>query len=394
MAELLTEDVVMDDGRQGLATLAEGRDAVLAWFGALEFDDHEMHLRATRGEHLSLHEMRFFMTGFVVDALLVLEVDDDGRGKWCGLFEVDDLDAAISELERRHRARERATRTTDVLGPAELENASSRSWRAAMSAVSEGDFTWCETLLAPDCVAEDLRPGLVNRVEGRDDVFGAMCLLHELGVRRVDADVVALRGERLALLATVVGGRTFEVEALFVNEIGEHGLMTWSGTYTPEQLDDALSELEARFLAGEGAPHASWLAPVLPWTMLHQARRDWDGLRSVYADDVVFVDRRLASNSELVGRDALIEFHQVMVELAPSHRGMVRRVLAIENRAVLFEFVTGGTAGPHEGGRYETVSLAITQHAVDGRIRRFEMFDVQETDRAWARFRELTAHNP
>ena len=73
--------------------------------------DFELEPIAIRGDSLALMRgsLRGDETDFVGGALVVNEVDSQGRGIANILFDPDDLDAAMEELDRRHVAREGPT---------------------------------------------------------------------------------------------------------------------------------------------------------------------------------------------------------------------------------------------------------------------------------------------
>lgn len=117
-------------------------------------------------------------------------------------------------------------------------------------------------------------------------------------------------------------------------------------------------------------------------------RRDWAAVRALYADDAVAVDLRPAGAGEFRGGDAITDYNRVMVELAPSHRHVVRRVAAIAERAVLCEVQSGDVGGSHE-----MASLFVLR-VDDDRITRIEQFRLDDLDGARARFDELSATQP
>lgn len=82
------------------------------------------------------------------------------------------------------------------------------------------------------------------------------------------------------------------------------------GAPEPDDHEAAFVELDSRFLAGEGAPYASWLRATLPDLQLAQWRRDWAAVRTLYADDIVLVDHRAAGVGTLQGAGAFIDYHR------------------------------------------------------------------------------------
>ena len=270
-----------------------------------------------------------------------------------------------------------------------IGNTASRTWMALNDVIVSHDYDAGAELLAESCVLHDLRPGLANRIEGRAGAIDQSKSIGRLGVQRVDNEVLAVRGDRVALLRGLFVGEQFETPALFVAEVDESGRGTLSFCFNPEQLEDALVSLEERFLAGEGATHASWLRRTMPSVLIAHSRRDWAALRAAYADDLTMVDHRPAGMGVIEGADAVVDYHRTMADVAPSHRMIVRRQLAIENHVVLFELATGGAGWSEGSGPYEIESLMVTTHTPDGRTAHIERFALDDLDHARTRFHEL-----
>ncbi|MEY2458369.1 MAG: hypothetical protein QOG30_199, partial [Acidimicrobiaceae bacterium] len=101
-----------EDRRTVLQAEFEGRENLSDWWRLLAADgDFELEPIAIRGDSLALMRgsLRGDETDFVGGALVVNEVDSQGRGIANILFDFDDLDAAMVELDRRYDAGEGAT---------------------------------------------------------------------------------------------------------------------------------------------------------------------------------------------------------------------------------------------------------------------------------------------
>ena len=88
-----------------------------------------------------------------------------------------------------------------------------------------------------------------------------MRAIADLGATVTTSDVIATRGERLALVRIRVSirdqeARAFDTESLNVVEIDADVRIAAIVTFDPDDIDAAFEELDARYLAGEAAAHA------------------------------------------------------------------------------------------------------------------------------------------
>ena len=136
-------------------------------------------------------------------------------------------------------------------------------------------------MYAADVVALDRRSVVsVPTLHGRDAVRDNIQALRDVGFNRVRSESLAVRGERLVLQRVTFStddGR--EMTTLGLNEWVD-GAVTCRVVFDEDALDDAVAELEARFAAGEGRPHAEILETVARSAVCTNAR-DWDGIRSL-----------------------------------------------------------------------------------------------------------------
>ena len=126
MTEILAADVSTDDRRRVVnAGRRTGRDAVIAeisGFAEIGVTAVESDIIATRGRHLTLSRIRSFVRNqpvdaFQAEAIHVIEIDADERIAAIVVFDVDDFDSAIAELDARYLAGEAAahSRTWSVI---------------------------------------------------------------------------------------------------------------------------------------------------------------------------------------------------------------------------------------------------------------------------------------
>jgi len=104
---------------------------------------------------------------------------------------------------------------------------------------------------------------------------------------------VAVRGEHLALVRTrAVAESGFELVAFGIFETNDAGQLGAMVFFDEADLPSALAELDARYLAGEGAEHLDLLAAGAAF--LDATRRDdFDAMRDLMAPDFAWVDHGL-----------------------------------------------------------------------------------------------------
>ena len=149
----------------------------------------------------------------------------------------------------------------------------------------------------------------------------------------------------------------------------------------------ALAELDARYLAGEGAEHAAVLAPGVPHTAALFAR-DWDALLATMADDFVGVDHRGLWPD--LDRDGYVARMRSLHEAA--NGVVVARKQHIASRAVLATCDVHATGAHGDAYAYCFHLISVTN---DQRLlARFEYFDEDQFDAALARLDELATEEP
>lgn len=116
LAETMADGFVADDRRRVVGAGRGGRDAALAHVGViadLGVTQSGSTVVATRGNRLALLRARFWgpdarPDAFSVDVLHLVEVSEAPQLTGFVAFDVDDLDAAIAELDTRYSAGEAA----------------------------------------------------------------------------------------------------------------------------------------------------------------------------------------------------------------------------------------------------------------------------------------------
>ena len=173
-----------------------------------------------------------------------------------------------------------------------LENAALRSFTDLVARLFTPDREALLARLAPEFSAEDRRSVVSDQMTTRD----AWVDLVLEGLEVFDAiaidEVIALRGDRLALVRSRwVGTDGFDVPYLGVGEVDADGRPCALVTFDPDDLVAAVEELEARYFAGEGARYAAQVRSGSAHSTALFAR-DWDALGATMAENFVAVDHR------------------------------------------------------------------------------------------------------
>ena len=176
--------------------------------------------------------------GFELRMLGVLRTLD-GQGAGLELYPVEDEAAALA---RAHDILAEGSGTTSI-----LEGAFRELGRLSI----EGDVDATMAFVAPGFAIVERRPLFAGETFAGADVATAIAAFGSLGIREMDMRAVATRGERLLLTRSVFRGSGGEVEALIVGEVDDEGRPLAMVNFDPDQMDEALAEMDARFRSGD-----------------------------------------------------------------------------------------------------------------------------------------------
>jgi len=319
---------------------------------------------------------------FEIALVAVFEVDEVGRQRQIDLYELTQLDQA--------RARFAAIVSTPTVAPeARFANAATRAWgQAALQyqARAHGSHLFSERFRYMD-------RRRIAQLELDRDGFGELSRQFE-NWRSVELqhERLATRGEHLALIhihlevADADVGPS-EIVNLNVIETDEHGRFVGWVRFDPEDLDAAYAELDARFEAGEGARHPAALAANRA-RLEAFTRRDWGALTAVFAPTFSVDDHRLLGwGTTLADRTTYVRSQQATVELAPDSQVRIEHLRLSDGGF----FVRVLVHGSREGGAFETPLLLVAEVDGAGLVLRYDVYDVDDYERACARFDALTA---
>jgi class 3 adenylate cyclase/tetratricopeptide (TPR) repeat protein/type II secretory pathway predicted ATPase ExeA len=317
---------------------------------------------------------------------------DDSYGPSCSLLHVDPNDR-IDRLEwwpldRYADARARLHELGTPASGIRVENAASRTNAELLRLIKAGDWAGAAEMhaLAENVVRVDRRRLVAApAIEGATDfTLNAAAFLEVFD--RVEPEVVAVRGDRLALLRLHCGrAPDFVLRILCLYEHDPDGRLVWEADYDDEDIADALAELDQHYLAGEGAAHGRVLRICRAFGDANE-RRDFDAMRDMLAADFVMDDRTRLGYGE-GDRDYFDASSRTRADVSPADGVSINRVLLVEGDALL-TFAEGHHITP-EGSDYAWVSCIVFQVGADDLIHRAEYFDESDMETAVERLHEL-----
>ncbi|WP_374024430.1 BTAD domain-containing putative transcriptional regulator [Mycobacterium sp. HNNTM2301] len=293
------------------------------------------------------------------------------------LFDEADIDAALARFEELHL-------------PARcLENAASRVHERFLEYYAAGDWQGMAQMLADNYSSDDRRPVIGSGVRhGRDAHIADMRARAELWNTNLESTVMAIRGERLVLMRIGLserdeGPEPFATEALAIGEIDADERAVATVTFDVDDIDAAYEELDARYLAGEAAPHAQ------TWSHVRRAyvalsRRQ---LPETTVDWVNIDHRRLAP----IAAGDLSAYLLATWELSPQSNIRIEAVHRLSEIGAVVTHVVQGTSQEGFDAEWRTIDLTMYR---GGKIDRSELFDEADLDAALARFDELQPQPP
>ena len=342
---------------------------------------------AVRGERLALSRLKVrtgdASPGAPIDEFLqVYGIDEEGRVAFQIWFDVEDMDAALAELDAAH------VRFEQERSPARrLENAASRVFEHDLSHFAARDWDAVAELVADNYSGIDHRR--VVRAEnqhGRDVVVEDLQAAADVGFTISMVSAMAIRGERLVLARVRVSGRDPEAiqnDALNVVEIDAEDRIVAVVTFDLEDFDTAIEELDARYLAGEAAAYAR------TWSVVAAAYAGFNR-RELLATtpDWVSIDHRRGA---AFAPGDMIAYIQAAWDDSPDTKIYIGAVHRLSEIGAVVTHLARGIS--QEGFDAEWRDVYVL--AVEGDMfSRSELFDEADLDTAIARFDQLSRPAP
>ncbi|MFZ1164986.1 BTAD domain-containing putative transcriptional regulator, partial [Mycobacterium sp.] len=329
------------------------------------------HDVAVRGERLALARLVVGTAdaspGAPQDEFLqIYGIDEEGRISLQIWFDLEDMDAAVTELDTAHaRFEEEAHRQAR-----RLENAASRVCERWLASFAARDWDAVAQIVADDFYGDDRRALIGAGIHhGRDAIIREFQTATDLLVAQTVSDVIATRGDRLILTRTRFSRvdespDAFAVDLLYVIEINADERISAIIAFDSNDIDAAYAELDARYLAGEGAAHAPTWSVIAGVFVAHNRREV-----AASTPDVVSIDhRRAAAFAPGQGQ----EYIRAGWDLDQTLNVYIEKAHRVNDLGAVFTWVGFGTS--HEGFDAEWRGVEIM--TVDGDLlSRAEVFD-------------------
>ncbi|TPG32059.1 BTAD domain-containing putative transcriptional regulator [Mycolicibacterium hodleri] len=342
---------------------------------------------AIRGDRLALFRMRFGTAdrspGAAEDQLLhLMGLDDDGQIALHMLFDVEDLDAAMAELNTQHGKRENCS------ARAPLENAASRASQRYLEKFQAAEGDSMTAIVAANYAVNDRRR-IVNAVmrAGRDAQIENFRVTARAGAH-LTSTVVATRGEHLALTriessnGDVQVGQ-FELVMLGIVELDADEFIAFHLLFDPDDFNGAIAELDARYLAGEAADHSqAWSLVMDVYSAFNRAELP------PIAPDFVSVDHRRGAG---FAPGELSAYPQAAWEDSPGTMIHVEAVHRLSDHGAVVTRAANGVSREGFDAEWRDVSVGMIDGGV---LTRTELFDLDDLEAALARFDELSQPSP
>ncbi|MGE2815788.1 BTAD domain-containing putative transcriptional regulator [Mycobacterium heidelbergense] len=340
---------------------------------------------AVRGERLALSRLEVgtedLSPGAAQDEFLQLYgIDTQGRIALQVFFDIEDMDAAIAELEAAH------ARFTQLHPRAPLENAASRADYRFNTLFAERRWDDVGALLADDIRVEDRRRGLRREGNNRATELAELRAIADVGIKNMTSDVLAIRGERLALLRTLYTGRdqrpqAFHTELIRIAELGADGRITAYIAFDPDDFEAAIAELDASYLRGEAAAHA------LTWSVITGAYAALNRHEIAPATaNFASIDHRRGTS---FAPGDLIAYVRATWDLAKDGSTYIEAVHRLDDLGAVVTHVTRGNSHDGFDAEWREVFLLTVEGDL---LSRCELFDEADIDTAIARFEQLNRH--
>jgi hypothetical protein len=310
-------------------------------------------------------EWRFHLVGCI---------DTEGRTARSEVFGDDQREAAVARFEELSAVDPRTPRA---------ENLASRTWAKVFALSQEGDPAKLAGLFAEEYRFVDLRPIVGLGEHDRDSAARVLAATVDEFEVAVDLSALAVRGERLALSRGGWFTEGTESSCLSLAEVDGGGTMVACTLYGEDQLAQAIAELDARYLVGEGAEHPQAAATISTWAAAGAG--EWDGYLEWCAPDFRLIDHRSLAWPEL-DREGFVDLLRVTADAVPDMVQVLRKVFIGPG----VNLTISDAFGTAEGGHFEWVAYGVNQVDEHGRLHRLELFDENDWGAALARFDELS----
>lgn len=340
---------------------------------------------AVRGEHLALCRLFVGSTDVSPGApqdefLQIYGIDDSGRVSLQVWFDLDDMEAALAELDALYN--QRTIRQRHLA----LENSATRAVGRTCELFAARKWDEISRLFARDVRVDDRRRGLHRVSDDRVTEVANIRELAALGVAQVSATPLALRGDRLVLTHLLFQGRdkrpeAFATEVLALTEVDSDGLIVAMIGFDSDDFEAAISELDVRYLSGDAAAFAQTWSVVSHLTAAFN-RHEYD------ATDCPNIDHRRLTRYKPEDLTAATRPNPALPLELRTYIEMVHR---ISDRGVVITSRSYGVAQEGFEAEWRVINILLIE---DGQLKSYELFDETDVDAALARFDQLSSLAP
>ncbi|KUI47640.1 hypothetical protein AU198_23865 [Mycobacterium sp. GA-1199] len=292
----------------------------------------------------------------------------------CELFDETDIDTAIARFDELSRPTHH------------LKNTATTIWTRAVDAFNSRDKTRFLALVAPAGRVEDRRKGLSTDHSGVVRAKPAQAVFEVPESWRTDMEVIAIRGSRLALIHQVYRDvadtkRPITVELLTVVEVGDDDLVADIVNFDADDIDAAFAALDTRYVAGEGSAHAH------TWSVIAEAYAAFNR-REIPSAEPAWVDHRLLAT---IQSGDLIANVGAAWDLVPDIKAHIATVHRLKELGAVVDILVRGSSREGFDAEYHEIAVVTVRGNTPDR---FEMFDADNLDAAFARLDELSQRAP
>ena len=289
----------------------------------------------------------------------------DGLSMSCLEFDADDEDAAFAYAESLVAQKRKRLK---------VSNRASVAADGIIKAVRTEDAAGAAAFFSDSLNYDDRRRLGGNAVTSRRDYLSSIQRI-VLQYNRFDNETLAVRGERLALVASFLSDSAGnESGYLHVYEVDSEGLVTYEGRFDADDYLGAYAELERRYCDGDGAEWAESARAAAGWVE-GIGRRDIELARRFSTPDF----RWIAPASSLKDRERTVE------DMFAWFDQRAKQVSAQRHRVCAMQWVSpmcavaliGISAVGREGEEYAWESVVVGQYR-SGRVASVHEFDTEE----------------
>ena len=290
------------------------------------------------------------------------------------------MDAAIAELDAVHARFEQEAHCQTR----RLENAASQASERYFAHFAARDWDALGKVLADDICVDDRRRVVNAGIKhGRDAEVANVRAVLDVGITYFASVVIAARGQRLVLARIEGGGQEFLDVVLGVIEINSDNLISTIVLFELDDFDSATAELDARYLAGEAAPHAhTWSVIAGAYAALN--RHEFPATTPDWVD----IDHR---GETAFGAGDLKAYLRAGLEPDQDINVYIEAVHRLTDVGAVFTYAAHETS--HEG--FDAEWRGATLMTVDGEmVSRSQVFDEADIHTALAKFDQLSRPAP